>query len=111
MSAASLILTVDTEPDLPKRRQSTHVTLRNIPKLRRLQERIPDIKLTLLVTQSVLDDAPSCREIERLKADFNCEIGAHLHPEDTPPFTSPSRPEISLLRDPRRKPARQSFVI
>jgi hypothetical protein len=98
--AASLILTIDTEPDLPKRRQSSHGTLRNIPELRRLQQRIPDVKLTLLVTQSVLDDAPSRREIERLKADFDCEIGAHLHPEDTPPFVSPERRETSLLRIP-----------
>ena len=96
----ALILTIDTEPDLPRRRQSTHSTLRNIPELRTLQQRIPDVKLTLLVTQSVLDDADSLREIERLKADFDCEIGAHLHPEDTPPFLSAERRETSLMRLP-----------
>jgi hypothetical protein len=96
----SLILTIDTEPDLPRRRQSTHSTLRNIPELRTLQERIPEVKLTLLVTKSVLDDAPSRRELERLKADFDCEIGAHLHPEDTPPYMSPERRETSLIRLP-----------
>ena len=52
------------------------------------------------MTQSVLDDADSLREIERLKADFDCEIGAHLHPEDTPPFLSAERREISLMRLP-----------
>jgi hypothetical protein len=96
----SLILTVDTEPDLPKRRQSTHSTLRNIPELRTLQERLPGVKLTLLVTQSVLDDPASRRQLESLKADFNSEIGAHLHPEDTPPFLSTERRETSLLRIP-----------
>ena len=60
---SSLMLTIDTEPDLPKRRQSTHSSLRNIPELRVLQRRIPDVKLTLLVTQSVLDDASSLREL------------------------------------------------
>jgi hypothetical protein len=73
-----LVLTVDTEPDLPKRRQMVHSGLRNIPELRTLQLRIPDVKLTLLVTQSVLNDAPSLREIEHLKRDFDCEVGAHL---------------------------------
>jgi hypothetical protein len=97
-----LIVTIDTEPDLPRRRQSTRSSFRNIPELRRLQERIPDIKLTLLITQSVLEDPASLREIERLRADFGCEIGAHLHPEDTPPFLSdePQRRETSLMRLP-----------
>lgn len=99
----SLIVTVDTEPDLPKRRQSTHASFRNIPELRKLQERLPHVKLTLLVTQSVLEDATSLREIEQLKADFDPEIGAHLHPEETPPFLvqEPDRRETSLLRVPR----------
>lgn len=98
----ALIVTVDTEPDLPVRRQSTHETLRNIPKLRTLQERMPGVKLTLLVTQSVLEDAPSLRVLERLKRDYDCEIGAHLHPEDTPPFLDreSERKETSLLRLP-----------
>ena len=97
---SALVLTIDTEPDLPKRRQSTHSTLRNIPELRTLQQRIPDIRLTLLVTQSVLDDADSLRELKRLNDEFNCEIGAHLHPEDTPPFVSAERRETSLMRLP-----------
>jgi hypothetical protein len=95
---ASLLLTIDTEPDLPRRRQATFSTLRNIPELRTLQERIPDVKLTLLVTQSVLDDSASLAELERLKRDFDCEIGAHLHPEDTPPFGSGGARETSLMR-------------
>jgi hypothetical protein len=95
-----LVLTVDTEPDLPKRRQMVHSGLRNIPELRTLQLRIPDVKLTLLVTQSVLDDAPSLREIEHLKRDFDCEVGAHLHPEETPPFLDAQQRETSLMRIP-----------
>jgi hypothetical protein len=97
---AALVLSIDTEPDLPRRRQATHSTLRNIPELRTLQQRIPDVKLTLLVTQSVLDDPASLAEIEALKRDFDCEIGAHLHPEDTPPFADAARRETSLMRLP-----------
>lgn len=102
MPQPGLIVTIDTEPDLPVRRQATHETLRNIPELRTLQERMPGVRLTLLVTQSVLDDGASLREIERLKRDFDCEIGAHLHPEDTPPFLEREavRRETSLLRLP-----------
>src|SRR5919197_4708316 len=98
----ALIVTIDTEPDLPVRRQDRHATLRNIPELRTLQERMPDVKLTLLVTQAVLEDPASLRELERLNADFDCEIGAHLHPEDTPPFLDPAarRRETSLMRLP-----------
>ena len=102
MPTPSLIVTIDTEPDLPVRRQDTHETLRNIPELRTLQERMPDIKLTLLVTQSVLEDSPSLKVIQDLKRDYDCEIGAHLHPEDTPPFldSESRRRETSLLRLP-----------
>jgi hypothetical protein len=56
--------------------------------------------LTLLVTQSVIDDADSLQELERLKTDFGCEVGAHLHPEDTPPHPDGDRRETSLLRLP-----------
>ncbi len=97
----SLVLTIDTEPDLPKRRQSTHATLRNIPELLTLQRRLPDVKLTLLVTQSVLEDPPSLAVLERLHLEHGAEIGAHLHPEDTPPFLQPHGPrQTSLLRLP-----------
>jgi hypothetical protein len=99
---AALIVTIDTEPDLPVRRQSTHTSLRNIPALRQLQERMPDVKLTLLVTQSVLDDPPSRKVLEELATGYGAEIGAHLHPEDTPPFLprEAERRETSLLRLP-----------
>jgi hypothetical protein len=98
---ASLVLTIDTEPDLPKRRQSTHSSLRNIPELLALQRRIPDLKLTLLVTQSVVEDPACLRVLEQLQAEHGAEIGAHLHPEDTPPFVNPSGPrQTSLMRLP-----------
>ena len=97
----SLVLTIDTEPDLPKRRQSTHATLRNIPELLTLQRRLPDVKLTLLVTQSVLEDSPSLAVLEQLHQEYGAEVGAHLHPEDTPPFLNPDGPrQTSLMRLP-----------
>jgi hypothetical protein len=95
-----LLVTVDTEPDLPRRRRASPGTLNNIPALLRLQERIPRVRLTLLVTHSVVTDRDSLRVLERLKRDFDCEIGAHLHPEETPPFVRGVPDETSLTRLP-----------
>jgi hypothetical protein len=97
---ASLLITIDTEPDLPKRRRASPGTLSNIPALLTLQERIPDVKLTLLVTHSVVSDRSSVRVLERLKRDYDCEIGAHLHPEETPPFVRGFPDDTSLMRLP-----------
>jgi hypothetical protein len=58
------------------------------------------VKLTLLVTHSVVTDASSLRLLERLKRDFDCEIGAHLHPEETPPFVRGFPDDTSLMRLP-----------
>ncbi len=96
----ALLVTVDTEPDLPRRRQASPGTLRNIPALVTLQERIPDVRLTLLVTHSVVTDPASLRVLERLKHGYDCEIGAHLHPEETPPFVRGEPDETSLMRLP-----------
>lgn len=38
--------------------------------------------------------------LERLKRDFDCEIGAHLHPEETPPFVRGFPDDTSLMRLP-----------
>ena len=94
------MVTIDTEPDLPKRRQPSLGTLNNIPALLTLQERIPDVRLTLLVTYSVVTDPASLRVLERLKRDYDCEIGAHLHPEETPPFVRGVPDDTSLMRLP-----------
>ncbi|MBA2450312.1 MAG: hypothetical protein H0V51_20040 [Chloroflexi bacterium] len=96
----SLLVTVDTEPDLPKRRQASLGTLHNIPALVTLQERLPNVRLTLLVTHSVVTDADSLRILERLARDYDCEIGAHLHPEETPPFVRGFPDDTSLMRLP-----------
>jgi hypothetical protein len=97
---ASLLLTIDVEPDLPKRRQATASSLSNIPALLTLQEQMPDVRLTCLVTYRVVSDPDSLRVIERLQRDFDCEVGSHLHPEETPPFRAEPAQEINLDRLP-----------
>ncbi|MCC7105403.1 MAG: hypothetical protein IT307_09700 [Chloroflexi bacterium] len=93
---ASLLLTIDVEPDLPKRRMATASSLSNIPALLTLQEQIPDVRLTCLVTYRVVSDPDALRVIERLQRDFDCEVGSHLHPEETPPFRAEPAREINL---------------
>src|SRR3954463_4574332 len=62
-----LLITIDTEPDLPKRRTPSTGTLTNIPALLTLQQQIPNVKLTLLATHSVVTSDSSLRILERLK--------------------------------------------
>ncbi|HYU20137.1 MAG TPA: hypothetical protein VEQ11_15725 [Chloroflexota bacterium] len=106
-----LLITIDTEPDLPRRRQASAGTLNNIPALLELQRRIPDIKLTLLVTHSVISDPTSLKVLEQLKRDYQCEIGAHLHPEETPPFIRGVPDETSLMRLPLEARAEKLRVL
>src|SRR4051812_44371793 len=95
-----LLITIDTEPDLPKRRMPSTGSLSNIPALLALQQQLPDVRLTLLVTHSVVTDPSSLRVLERIKHDYDCEIGAHLHPEETPPFVRGYPDDTSLMRLP-----------
>jgi hypothetical protein len=95
---AKLVLSIDTEPDLPRRRSNAFAGLTNIPALIRLQERIPDVPLTLLVTQRVVTDGECLAVLERLARDHGAEIGTHLHPEETPPWVRGEPDEVSLMR-------------
>ena len=95
---ASLAVTIDVEPDLPARREPGPGSLKSIPALLELQRRIPDVKLTLLVTYRVATDPASLQILEQLQRDYPCEIGAHLHPEETPPLVADGRASTSIFR-------------
>lgn len=67
----------------------------NVGELRRL-EFIPrefGFPLTLLVTYPVARDEAACRVLAGLRHRHRAEIGAHLHPWNTPPFLDPPQPE------------------
>lgn len=76
----------------------------NVQTLKRLEfvTREFGIPLTLLATWPVLKDPP-CRDLlQHWKADLGAEIGAHLHPWNTPPFESeapipPASPTLPSL--------------
>lgn len=57
------------------------------------------LKLTLLTTYPVVND-PACAAIlTRWREELGAEIGAHLHPWNTPPFVREPGPEPHLTRD------------
>jgi len=83
----SVVFTIDTEPDnvWADHRSST---LRNIPELLRLQDLFDrfEARATLLVSYNVLLDDAAVKILQRLAEHHGAEVGAHLHPWETPPF-------------------------
>jgi len=104
-----LVVTVDVEPD----RQwdsAPSVSLANLARLPRLHDvlRAAGARPTYLVSYAVCADDQSARILADLRGE-GCEIGAHLHPWDTPPLTPadadggpkpfPTELEENVLRD------------
>lgn len=84
-----VLFTVDTEPD---RQWFDHhiTTTENVHCLPRLQQLLSELELvpTYLVTFSVATDPSAIAVLQQLQRGYGCEIGAHLHVWDTPPFDS-----------------------
>ncbi len=92
-----LVVTIDVEEEglFNGRYESRNVSVNNVAELPRLDSifREWNITPTLLLTYPV-----ACHERHRdlllkLKQQWNAEIGAHLHPWNTPPFQASSHPE------------------
>ncbi|MBI5142725.1 MAG: hypothetical protein HZA20_11145 [Nitrospirae bacterium] len=82
-----LLVTIDTEEDMPRWRPEQVTTVRNIAAIPALQDRLnrAGIRPTWLVDYPVLDNHESCAVIRNLPSS-DCEIGMHLHSWNTPPF-------------------------
>ncbi len=92
MSKTFFIITVDTEADNQWQRPSTE-SVRNIsflPRFQLLCEKY-SLPVTYLITYEVATDQSAINILKSFK-DRGAEIGAHLHPWTTPPF-SKSRDE------------------
>jgi hypothetical protein len=96
---ATFLITIDVEPDSPAwSAKLSEFQCRNIPFLDRLQE-ICDrygARPTYLTTYGVAIDRFAEKILVRLAATGRCEIGAHLHPADTPPKLDRPHPETSI---------------
>ncbi len=83
-----LVVTIDTEEDMPKWRPEPVTTVKNINSLPQVNEMFQhyDVRPTYLVDRPVLSDETACKTIENLSRQNNCEIGMHLHSWNTPPI-------------------------
>ncbi len=92
-----LAITIDVEEEGLFRRKydSSNVSVTNVLQLRRLDSVFLEwqIRPTLLVTYPVAIDENAINLLLELKEKWNAEIGAHLHPWNTPPLATLSHPE------------------
>lgn len=99
------IITVDTEADNQWQR-SKNISLENIKHIPRFQELCQKYNFnpTYLVTYEVATDNTSSNILSTLAKDNKAEIGAHLHPWTTPPYTRDMEWEMTHHRFPSELP-------
>src|SRR3990170_294316 len=93
-----LAITIDVEEDNWSSYDSSPV-LSNIPKLLELQKLSDsyEVKPTYLITYPVVSDRNSVSILRKILEDDGCEIGAHLHPWNTPPYDEEKTVENTML--------------
>src|SRR5207249_90195 len=94
-----LVITIDTEEDNWGYSRQGTVTFRNIEKLHNLQRLFGEfgVKATYLITYPVATDPRSVAILKELSSENGCEIGAHCHPWNTPPFEEENTEWNSML--------------
>lgn len=95
-----VICSVDTEEDNWEP-QRGGLTVNNIGQLPRLSDVMGDLNapVTYFVTHAVAADGVSCALLRNLVDQGNGEIGAHLHPWNTPPLTESISPPNLMLNN------------
>ncbi len=92
-----LAITIDVEEEglFRGKYDSSNVSVTNVLQLRRLDSIFLEwqIRPTLLVTYPVVNNEKTINLLLELKEKWNAEIGAHLHPWNTPPIATLSHPE------------------
>jgi len=94
-----LTITIDTEEDeWGIYRQAGH-TVENIKEIPRLQELFDSycVKPTYLISYPVATDISSIQVLRKIHDQGKCEIGAHCHPWNTPPFEEEMSETNSML--------------
>ena len=92
------VMTIDVEPDSPDWRNISEFRVENIPRLERVQALCDSygVRPTYLTTYGVATQPDAERVLSGLGKTGRCEIGAHLHPADTPPKLNRAKPEMSI---------------
>jgi hypothetical protein len=95
-----VICSVDTEEDDWEPRRDG-LTVTNVSQLPRLSELMGELNapLTYFVTHAVAADSASCSLLRKLVDQGNSEVGAHLHPWNTPPLTESISPANLMLNN------------
>jgi hypothetical protein len=94
----TFVMTIDVEPDSPAWANITEFRVENVGRLQRLQA-VCDregVRPTYLTTYAVATDPGAEKILAGLLATGRCEIGAHLHPSETPPKLERPVPETSI---------------
>jgi hypothetical protein len=94
-----LVITIDTEEDNWGSYSPTGNTVVNIEKIPLLQELFDDfnVKPTYLVAYTVASDEKAVSVLKKILEEDKCEIGAHCHPWNTPPFVEEISEKNSML--------------
>ncbi|HLG06906.1 MAG TPA: hypothetical protein VI383_12255 [Gemmatimonadales bacterium] len=94
-----LLVTIDTEEDEWGQFSAPRFGARNIRRIPELQELFDrfGVTPTYLVTHQVANNEEAVRILEPIASAGRCEIGAHCHPWNTPPFRWPSDETHSML--------------
>jgi peptidoglycan/xylan/chitin deacetylase (PgdA/CDA1 family) len=96
-----LIVTIDTEEDNWGEYNHSEYSLSNIERIPYLQELFDefDIKPTYLITYPVATNERYISILKKIMDEGKCEIGAHCHPWNTPPFEEKASKINSMLNN------------
>jgi len=96
-----LIVTIDAEEDNWGEYNLSEYSLSNIEKIPYLQKLFDefDVKPTYLVTYPVANNERSVFILKKIMDEGKCEIGAHCHPWNTPPFEEEKIKKNTMLNN------------
>jgi hypothetical protein len=94
-----LVITIDTEEDNWAHYCRTDNTLENIERIPFLQDVFNEygVRPTYLITYPVATIERSVKLFDSILKEGRCEIGAHCHPWNTPPFEEEINEKTSML--------------
>ena len=94
-----LVVTIDVEEDQWGIVPHGQATAKNVYRLPRLQALLNEFGIipTYLVTYPVMQDSYAVGILREIVEAGECEIGAHCHPWNTPPFNEPLSKRNSML--------------
>ncbi len=97
----TLVVSVDTEEDnwAPTRSGVTARNVRELPALDALFRRLGGVKATYFTAHAVAKDPEGVAVLSDLYEGGLAEIGAHLHPWNTPPLVESVSPRNTMLKN------------